>query len=577
MKLVQRFLPLAVGLFCLMIFGRALVQTPYKNQEFDLNQFSQYPVLHSGRVKPLDSFARNNLMIITDKQSYKDKQGVKQPAIKWLAHVMANTTEAAELKVFRIEHDNVLTLMGLEPRKETGFRYSLNELKSKYPELVNQARAAFQKEEASRDLVEVKILELYNQLEIYRQIMNFEIPLMLPPKEVNSPDWKPLGAEKSDLELTTPANAWYKSLKAFQQNDPVFFNAVTREHIDSLKSSRPDLFPRLSIEQRFNLSQPFYQAMILFVFAFLFSVFSWMFWGESLNRSAFVMVSIALVIFTGAMLVRMYLQGRPPVTNLYSSAIFVGWVAVILGLGVEWFLKNGFGTVMASMTGFASLLVAHNLTGEGDTMEMMRAVLDTNFWLATHVTTVTMGYSACYLAGFMAIVLVLMGVLTKKLDKDLYNKISAMIYGTIAFATLFSFVGTVLGGIWADQSWGRFWGWDPKENGAVMIVLWNAVVLHARWGGLAKKQGIALLAIGGNIITTWSWFGVNMLGVGLHSYGFTDGAFLGLAGFILGNLLIICLGSIPLENWRSYPNIKPKRGPRAQEAQPEPQLEEILN
>jgi len=206
---------------------------------------------------------------------------------------------------------------------------------------------------------------------------------------------------------------------------------------------------------------------------------------------------------------------------------------------------------MASMTGFLSLLVAQNLAGDGDTMEMMRAVLDTNFWLATHVTTITIGYSATLLAGFMGLVLVLMGVLTRKLEPELYNKISGMIYGIVAFALLFSFVGTVLGGIWADQSWGRFWGWDPKENGALIIVLWNAIILHARWGGIARKRGIALLAIGGNIVTAWSWFGVNMLGVGLHSYGFTDKAFIGLMSFISVNLLVIMIGFIPEEKWRS--------------------------
>ncbi|MEZ0369108.1 MAG: cytochrome c biogenesis protein, partial [Candidatus Sericytochromatia bacterium] len=168
------------------------------------------------------------------------------------------------------------------------------------------------------------------------------------------------------------------------------------------------------------------------------------------------------------------------------------------------------------------------------------------------VTTVTMGYAACFLAGTMGMVMILMGVLSTKLNKDLYNKISAMIYGTVAFATLFSFVGTVLGGIWADQSWGRFWGWDPKENGAVMIVLWNAIILHARWGGMARKRGVALLAVGGNIVTAWSWFGVNMLGVGLHSYGFTDKAFFGLIGFMVLNLLVIALGSLPEEKWRSF-------------------------
>jgi hypothetical protein len=107
---------------------------------------------------------------------------------------------------------------------------------------------------------------------------------------------------------------------------------------------------------------------------------------------------------------------------------------------------------------------------------------------------------------------------------------------------LFSFVGTILGGIWADQSWGRFWGWDPKENGAVLIVLWNALILHARWGGLVKDKGIALLAIFGNIITSWSWFGTNMLGIGLHSYGFMGQAFVVLTIFVLSQIALIFAG-----------------------------------
>jgi hypothetical protein len=122
--------------------------------------------------------------------------------------------------------------------------------------------------------------------------------------------------------------------------------------------------------------------------------------------------------------------------------------------------------------------------------------------------------------------------------------LTSMTYAIVCFATLFSFIGTVLGGIWADQSWGRFWGWDVKENGALMIVLWNAIILHARWGGIARERGIACLAIAGNIITAWSWFGVNMLGIGLHSYGFMGAAFVALVAFAASQGGFIILGAI---------------------------------
>jgi len=177
-------------------------------------------------------------------------------------------------------------------------------------------------------------------------------------------------------------------------------------------------------------------------------------------------------------------------------------------------------------------------------MEMMQAVLDSNFWLATHVIVITLGYSAMFVAGILGIIYIIRTLqITEKSQAD-GKALAAMIFGVVCFALLFSFTGTVLGGIWADQSWGRFWGWDPKENGALMIVIWNAVILHARIAGMIRERGLALCAIGGNIITAFSWFGVNMLGVGLHSYGFMDRAFWWLIGFCASQFAIILFGHL---------------------------------
>jgi len=219
---------------------------------------------------------------------------------------------------------------------------------------------------------------------------------------------------------------------------------------------------------------------------------------------------------------------------------------------LEKIYHDGIGCVVASFAGFVTLIIAHNLALSGDTMEMMRAVLDTNFWLATHVVTVTLGYASTFVAGFLAIIYILRGVFTTTLSESTAKSLARMVYGIVCFATLFSFVGTVLGGIWADQSWGRFWGWDPKENGALLIVLWNATILHARWGGLVRERGLMNLAVFGNIVTSFSWFGVNMLGIGLHSYGFTDAAFKWLILFIGSQVTIIVLGLLPQKFWRSF-------------------------
>ncbi|MBA3849857.1 MAG: cytochrome C biogenesis protein [Opitutus sp.] len=339
---------------------------------------------------------------------------------------------------------------------------------------------------------------------------------------------------------------------AWRKGDAKQFNEIAGFFHTQLEERYPDAMRKSDVESRFNAAGPFYSSMVLYVLALLLGLGSWLKWPDTLQRSGYYLLGLAFIATTAGIATRMWLEGRPPVTNLYSSALGVGWGAVFLCLILERIYKNSVGAVTGGMIGFATLVIAHHLSIGGDTLEMMRAVLDSNFWLATHVVVITIGYSATFLAGFLAIIYILRGVFTRSLDHATADSLYRMTYGITCFATLFNLVGTVLGGIWADQSWGRFWGWDPKENGALMIVIWTAVMLHARWGGLVKARGFMVLAVFGNIVTSWSWFGTNMLGVGLHSYGFMDAAFYALVSFVASQLLLMGIALIPLEKWASF-------------------------
>ena len=151
----------------------------------------------------------------------------------------------------------------------------------------------------------------------------------------------------------------------------------------------------------------------------------------------------------------------------------------------------------------------------------------------------------------LAAIYIIGGVFTPALTPAHGQALARTMFGIICFAALFSFAGTVLGGIWADQSWGRFWGWDPKENGALLIVLWCALVLHAHWGRMIKGRGLAVLSVFGGIVTSWSWFGTNQLGVGLHSYGFMESTAFWLLLFVASQLLLMAIGLVPTARWRS--------------------------
>jgi ABC-type transport system involved in cytochrome c biogenesis permease subunit len=453
-------------------------------------------------------------------------------------------------QVFRIENDQVLNLLGLKPRP--GWRYAGYEFVPRLGALVRESRRVQGVERSQRDLFDRKVVETAEHVQLYYQTIQWGSLLLIPPQK-DGEEWTNVyGSPENDPAADTLESMFI----SYQRGQTNQFNKGL-EKWQKYLSGTPSNFGRAGFEVLFNHFAPFYHCAVLYIFVFVLACCSWIAYREPLSQAAFWLAIVAVIVHTWALIARMYIQGRPPVTNLYSSAVFIGWGAVCLALVLEWIYQNGLGSAVGAFVGAVTLVIAHYLSMSGDTLEMMQAVLDTNLWLATHVTTVTLGYMATYVAGFLGVAFVVMGVFTQRLNKNLFKTMGQMIYGVICFAMLLSFVGTVLGGIWADQSWGRFWGWDTKENGALIIVLWNALVLHARWGGMIQQRGMAVLAMGGNVVTTWSWFGVNMLSVGLHNYGFIPEQVFWMAMFLLAQFVLIGIGLIPLRHWKSMRSTAP--------------------
>ncbi|HRI81717.1 MAG TPA: cytochrome c biogenesis protein CcsA [Opitutaceae bacterium] len=611
---MKRHLPLIIlALGAVWLLASLRERAP--ETEFDVNGFGRLPVLVNGRIKPMDTVARSSLLQLQGRQRVATPEGETLAPIEWLLEVQFRPEKADALRTFEIVHPDLLTLFNLTMADGDGKkRFSYLQLEKQIPELERQSRLAQPLDPQARSPFQRAVVQLHANLVLYHQLkhslmmpgapdflgelMRFQAMLPLgieavrarqagepfderafnalielgqrydflsasshllpvPPAAGADPTaWKNTGRALLDTLETGAIDAHvlaYAGLgHAWQRNQPEQFNTIIGLYRTELAKTLAPRLKKTDVETRFNSAQPFYTSTILYVLALLLALGSWLKWPDILGRSAFWITALAFIATTAGIATRMWLEGRPPVTNLYSSALFVGWGSVGLCLILEAIYKNAMASAAAGLTGFCCLIIAHNLSLSGDTLEMMRAVLDSNFWLATHVIIITIGYSATFLAGALAMIYVLRGTLTASLDRATADAITRMVYGIICFATLFSLVGTVLGGIWADQSWGRFWGWDPKENGALIIVLWCAIILHARWGGLVKQRGLMNLAIFGNIVTSWSWFGTNMLGVGLHSYGFMDAAFWWLSAFIASQLAIIALGSLPLASWRSF-------------------------
>jgi ABC-type transport system involved in cytochrome c biogenesis permease subunit len=620
---------------------------------FHTREFGQLPVLLNGRIQPLDSVARNTLLQIRQRQSIGELSATAwlmetmmnpdaanrqnifridnlellnllhlpeaqkyysfdqiQPHLDDISRQAAriNNVEDANRTVFEqqlLKLDNALEIdqrlkLSLCPPGTTDFAGQLAAYEQAIPDGVTAAQAR----EAGKKYDQAAFSRLLDFLSSYNDLSKYAYPLMVPPASdaKSRADWQNIGQNLMSVvrgnDLSPAVKNYAAMATAYNQNQPAAFNQALDNYRNWLGQWFAPEARHGAQEYFFNEFEPFYKAIVIYVTAFILAVIALLTFAlapklsETFRRSAFWLVVLGGIIHTFGLVFRMWLEGRPPVTNLYSSAIFIGWGCVVLGIILERVFTVGLGSAVASFAGFVTLVIAHNLSMDGDTMEMLRAVLDTNFWLATHVVVVTLGYASTFAAGLLGITYVLLGLFTPILSLKITKRGAAalvatgtalggvvgataasavaiaaarrpgeltigqalgkMVYGIVCFAALFSFTGTVLGGIWADQSWGRFWGWDPKENGALLIVLWNAAILHARWGGLIRERGLMNMVIFGNIVTSWSWFGVNMLGIGLHSYGFTEAAFKYLLLFVVSQLGFITLGLLPSRMWKSF-------------------------
>jgi ABC-type transport system involved in cytochrome c biogenesis permease subunit len=521
------------------------------------------PVQDGGRVKPFSTYARFKLLGLNGRTKAKLPDGRKLTATQWLADCLFAPETAKTYPVFYVRNDEVLDAIGMkhEGRKKAD-RYSYAEIEPHRADLIKRYREYAEKDDKDRDAVETQVLHLgvsFFQFEevIYSvdkmramKMFGREMAIFPPPgdgKQWMTPNELIKAAIKKDNGLTTQTLALQKLVEI--ANAPA--NAEKpltemREAIVAIAETRGE-YGKVEREVSYYKAGYFHWGLGFFAIGFVCVALGWLaprirllYWIGAVSAA------IATVATTWGITERCLIQGRPPVTTLYETILFVTATLAITALIIEWMNRKRLALSLATILGMGGLFLAmkyEDFKGV-DTMPSLVAVLDTNFWLATHVTTVTLGYSAGLLACAIGHVYAIGRAFTPWGSDQTYRSIYRMIYGAITFGLFFSILGTILGGIWANDSWGRFWGWDPKENGALMICLWELAMLHARKGGYIKDFGFALAAILGGIIVAFSWWGVNQLGVGLHSYGFTSGIGLILMIYYIFEVVVVTVTGV---------------------------------
>ena len=530
-----------INLLFIFIFG---VQTLLG---FDIGDI---PLQDEGRIKPLDTFARNHLLAFYGKRSLKEPD---MQATEWIISLILDPENGRTQKIFNIRNPEVASSLFLDWTNE--HKYSFNDIVPGLREQSSLLELIDQKENGSRTIFEKQLYELSKNILRFEEISYLKALKFIPP------------ADNSDMaEWQSPFELILKGIPA-NENQEAILDALQMYLANRLSDDEPKMklalihyesalssfsglglnLNNLERETWMNRVNLFYISLGLYLFAFIILATSWMLKPLILNRISYSLMIFGTAFHAYGILLRMQIMGRPPVTTLYESVIFVSFIIMLLAVLLEYFRKDGLGVFVGSISGSILHYVGFSYASDGDTLGMLVAVLNSNFWLATHVTTITIGYGASLMAGCVGHLYLIQLIREGKNSASL-KSIFNNLFGITLLALFFTLFGTILGGIWADQSWGRFWGWDPKENGALLIVLWQLMMIHMRLSGLAKPADFALGMGLNNIIVALAWFGVNLLQVGLHSYGFDDGVARNLFIFI-GFEIALCFG---LYYWPSF-------------------------
>ncbi|GAA5494116.1 cytochrome c biogenesis protein CcsA [Rubritalea halochordaticola] len=365
---------------------------------------------------------------------------------------------------------------------------------------------------------------------------------MMPPLESDQKAWPARRTWLMDyMSFKTPFDqAQYDYLVELEKLALAYDKGGQKALLEAVKAYKKKIAPALESrgegqsipsEITYYKMDYFFNAFVFSILGFLAVALGWVAPGSKLSKCCniigWVILALVIAITVAGITHRSILMERPPVGNLYDTIPFIVAVSLIVLAIIEWLTKRSVCLGLALFLGIIGLTLAFAYEqSEGkDHMDPLIAVLRSNYWLTIHVLTITIGYAGGLLtAGLSYVYLLCRWLGLDEGDKKFRRLMTRVVYGGICFTLFFSLVGTILGGVWANDSWGRFWGWDPKENGALIIVLWCLIILHARLGGYIREWGLHTCSVIGAALVTFSWWHVNFLGTGLHSYGFTGDA-----------------------------------------------------
>ena len=519
------------------------------------NLWKSLPVQSQGRIKPFDTLARETLKEIYGKSQYKKKSAVEVlllvlivpdfwqniPFILVEKNLRDSLDIASNKKHFSFEELNknqklalhLLELQNLEEKEEDLDSYfeSLKQLQIRLILFSAIQTGSLIRIEASkeRDLW-LSLAELSPPVQTqFKKLIKSYINLISHLKESGS---------------TKELSPEYSSLKEASFSDSKESFSLFKSHINQLKSLvliNQTIKRQVKAELWYNSIKPFTLSWFFYLLFLMAVILLFIFKKIDFFKYSLPFIFIGFGFHSFGMLFRSYIMSRPPVSNMFETVVWVPFVALIAGF-IFYLKGNKWPFIASAILSFICLLLT-SLAPEvlDGRLQPLEAVLRSSFWLTTHVLTITMSYSFFFLAFVLGDMILIFYLFDPNKALNFANKMYQPIYRLIQWGVLLLTAGTLLGAVWADYSWGRFWGWDPKESWALISLLAYLAILHGKLIGWVSPLKMAVSVVLMFFLVIMAWYGVNfVLGAGLHSYGFGSGGVEYMLGFFILHLLL-CL------------------------------------
>lgn len=473
------------------------------------------PIRQGGRIKPLYVHAKETIKYLTGKRSYKNLSAVQTYCLLSLKSMSLES--GIDLKA-RVDH--------IEAQKYFNLPEGVKEIS--FDKIVDQARdiQMEMRRQGEENSYTKALGTITSQLSIYTEIANGQ-NWLFPAVTKDRVDWIPITAFMREDKIVAAKQA--SSEDPFKK---VIFDEIKR--FDQVEKGTT-----YKLEYSYAKANLPVVAMVLTLLALAsLTIF---------KKFTLTLVFASLTILTQITLItlRVMISGRAPITNMYETVMFSGFGALFLSMLIGHFKKEKAFVYVGLMFNLCTLMMMNFATGMlSESISPLVPVLRDNFWLSTHVSTIMLSYGALALSWIMANTVLIKGRFTEltKADEAYY---SDLIYTILKYGTIMLGAGIILGGVWADYSWGRFWGWDPKETWSLIAFVIYMAILHGRYTNWIPNRRFVPLVAGAFMSIMFAWFGVNyILASGLHSYGFSEGGAIFLLSFFVIQTTIIVVATL---------------------------------